>query len=194
MCAAGEAPPVTTLRTIDAHHEAGHAVVARLYGAIVNRFEMKRDDSKHPRVRVNLGICLPPDSARSRLACAAMYLAGPAAENLYQQNRNEWLPDREKGWTQDLDSALAILRNKETTNEEVIILMQRAAEKADKLVKAHWGTIEQIAALLMEHDDLDGAKVKEIVQPLNMRLACSYATKSRAACSDGVCRKRQQSA
>jgi ATP-dependent Zn protease len=171
-----------------AHHEAGHAVIARMLGVDVVRASIlptnkERGGSLNPSAEHLAG-----DDAQARLrgleTDAKIALAGPNAEKKYRPETNVQKAQREQ-WRDDLavcTSAainIVLLRDDpsirfnftgardfeptETQAAEIRQLVNRFSREAQTLVEQHWPAITRVAAALLDRKILYNDEIAALI-------------------------------
>ena len=133
-------------RTRCAHHEAAHAVVARVLGVHVVSVTI---DNVRTRYRAN-------DDA-AHVAEAVIALAGACAErqsNLLPADQTDlW----DTAWNTDFSNALTHLRAVGGSVDDTL-------RRADQIVRIHWAAVTQIAEMLDEHNSsLSGEDIDAVL-------------------------------
>ena len=133
-------------RTRCAHHEAGHAIVARVLGVQVVSVTI---DNVRTRYRAN-------DDA-AHVAEAVIALAGACAERqsklLPEDQTDLW----DTAWKSDFTNALNHLRAIGGSVDDTL-------DRADRIVRIYWAAVTQVAEMLDEHNSsLSGEDVDAVL-------------------------------
>ncbi len=152
-----------------AYHEAGHALVAYLHGAWVERIDIDPEwDDDYLRSDGELEVRWPPAARRgSSLALAEIKVAlsGPAAEMVYTGNPfhplfvQEWAFDWQIAWDRsgslNLGSDMKRMKLLEQSVREAYLLFRR-----DQV----WQATASLADELLAHERLDGEEIHEVLR------------------------------
>ena len=131
-----------------AHHEAGHAVAAIRLGVILDRATSDHCFIWHPRDRASLEnvlvILLSGFAAEQRFAPAALQL------QVYRDTGGDFA---------DAQTVLLEMGGDPSNGD-----LGRYVQRAKELVEQNWFAIRCVAARLRYEGDLDGYRVREIVE------------------------------
>lgn len=150
---------------LTAYHEAGHAVMAEVYGRLITRVEIE-GDSEHTgsveslRIDSEAGEKADGEAVRQaieeRLKCI---LAGTVAEGMVS-GRDQWPESSE-----DLDLAVRLAMRLVENCEDVLPLLERLRGELVVELERHWGGVERLAAELLRKKSLDGSEVRRLLSP-----------------------------
>lgn len=162
-----------------AHHEAGHAVIARVLGMGIGCVTLFSTDSNNEAVALTISASSAARGADQATLIAALEkdamvsLAGSYAQVRYRPAKNQ------DGWESDTEAAssfvaLAVaLRHGMTPEDgrtlpkalapECLQLYERLCDKTEALVAEHWSSIVRVAKALPEHPALNEADVDDLI-------------------------------
>jgi hypothetical protein len=186
------------VKKVKAYHEAGHAVVARALGVVVEYVTVLEDGRESGGQVLTHGAahCVWDSDKAMRLAAMAndaiICLAGPRAQQLYRPPKNP--PD---AWKSDIKVATSIsyfaaliesgvdvgrsdtLRDHNITNGQEVFatdFFRRCSDEALKLVEKHWPAIERVAKALLNRPILNGADLDDLIGTAPCSALSSSAT------------------
>jgi ATP-dependent Zn protease len=152
-----------------AYHEAGHLVVAYLLGRPFERATIRADPdgalvgychhAALPAAFATEGLRPDPDpEANEQLiqSCVTTALAGGIAEEIVTGGASTWGTDADRHGAVNL----AVY---EVGEEQLEAYLAEARHRAAGLLKQHWSTVEALASALLEHRELDGNRVRELL-------------------------------
>jgi ATP-dependent Zn protease len=161
--------PAEALRAT-AFHEAGHAVAAVVQGLHVVSVSVVE-------TRNYVGVCLEPTALGYQFenwnerrqiarACIIGSYAGLAAERLVDPDAPDLHGQNDEVDAMQTSTDYVVLPPscRSIGDEAHLAYLSRLREKARWLVRKHRDTIGDVAAALLKHGTLDGARVEEIVQ------------------------------
>jgi hypothetical protein len=143
-------------RMATAHHESGHAVVARALGLEVTRVTLAPYWQRAGR----LGVCCTrySDDPNGCWAQAVTDLAGPVAEQKFARYPLATVAMLERSaWKTDFKNASESLRELGGA-----VTMKQAGNMAAHLVGEHWGAIVRVAAALAADGELSGTSLERL--------------------------------
>ena len=156
-----------SLRQANAHHEAGHAVIAYALGykptsaTIVPSRDVRGIVSRPSPLR---GIKLDIDgSDRARLRverAIQICLAGPLAQQRYR--RSSW---RRYHGGSDFDTARDLALHVCGSGEQATAFLRWLEITTRERVETYWVYIARVAALLLERESLTGTDILSALQP-----------------------------
>ena len=169
---------------IKAHHEAGHAVIARVLGVGVTGVMLfsTRSDNSSAAETVSAAYAARDADLPSRVAAleadAKVALAGPQAQLKYQlvkkRRRDEWEGDITNA--QNAACQIVLLMEGATLDprpheitltrdqgNEVNRIVDRLLKEVEHLVIEHWPAIERVAKALLAHRCLSQADVDALI-------------------------------
>lgn len=150
--------------TINAYHEAGHAVMASWLGGEVVSVTVEPDPDDGPRrdgdaaVRWHHRGVSPRELCRRELMAV---LAGPAAEMVHS---GEWLSlAGNPAWAADQAAAAALATFLVPGAGDVGVIIERTLDQVSQLVEREslWAAIAEVADLLEAHGTVSGDEVRE---------------------------------
>jgi len=155
------------MEEINAHHEAGHALLAILMGARVRHVSLIPDWDDGPDRFAEIQVEWPvdqftPTELYQKMTMVA--LAGPVAEMIHTGEPyhpglvGEWAADWQAAW-QSAGRLLSDPRRR-------ISFLERATREIHALLSQdhHWAALAAIVDDLAAHETLEGDQVEEIVQ------------------------------
>jgi hypothetical protein len=176
-----------TGRRAKAHHEAGHAVIARVLGVDVSYVTLIRM-GESSFVETQSALYLAKDKNLSAQIAAAKndaraFLAGPIAQCRYRPlTERQRQKEKENGWSHDYANIRLLVaqilcvqdgRSAVDLDETTVTVdlnkfnaaLDRLQDEAAALVEKHWQAIEQVAIALFEghflhQDDIDALILK----------------------------------
>ena len=154
-----------------AHHEAGHAVIARKLGLEVFYVMLSLDNNGggFGKCQHETYFVRNADLATKLVAYetdAIVALAGPVAECRYRQPTKREMA----GWRGDRKTArrcvtrlVALKRNILTPEPKYDELFAQFCNKTRVLIDKHWPAIERVAQGLLDFSDLNAALVDDLI-------------------------------
>jgi hypothetical protein len=162
-----------TRREDVAHHEAGHAVLAVLYGATVVEVSIVSDGHCADGYCEDVGLFRANDSDYALINHAIrVCLAGPVAQRHFDHATFHRLHGRV-----DYRSALGLCYY--IVPERPREPLAKQEQETVRLVRRYWSDIERVAQALLEHDVLDFWAVRRLLNQIAGVLATDHRKEDR---------------
>ena len=153
---------------VTAYHEAGHAVACWRFGWPISRVSIVLKDAYLGAVTADdPTLNIRPDMDGSKGAKQAMResivvcCAGPRAQVRY--DASSW---HDGHGEKDFKVAGGLALRLGGISERANALGEKLDAEAQALVESHWAEIEAVATALLEHKELDGDVIKELLEAL----------------------------
>ena len=145
-----------------ARHEAGHCVIAVLYGAIVTEVSIIPNGEYDGYCKDEGGLFRAPDLERVLLNHAIQVcLAGPAAQKRFHRRAYRWIEG-----SVDYRRALGLCHYIAPGRRRAREYLKAQEQETVRLVERYWSDIERVAAALLQHDVLDRKAVDGLLNHL----------------------------
>jgi hypothetical protein len=178
---------VTLGKKAIAHHEAGHAVIARILDVGVTRATIVASDSGKGSADVVARHAFPITAGKDTMTRitaletdAKVCFGGPEAQNRYRpltdgQTRRAWeslwADDCEEIWTR-IGMAIKLKHGEEPTGRfeldaaevaEGNVLFERLLRETEILVEQYWPAIQRVATALLNHRSLTQDEIDALI-------------------------------